>query len=259
MINENTALTILQGVMDAHDEMIVVLENSKLIMVNDPFLNFFGEESLEAFNGSFPDIVDCFVNHPFYFNRSKIPEGKNWDEVIADLPENEKIISILSSTFEPHAFFVTTLLKSEVYKVLKFSDITKNLIKSIMIDNAHFPLFSGLKILDISKIVQLLQLVSFDKDEIVVYEGSDGDSMYFIAEGDVLVYNQHIQMQLTKGDLFGEIAILKKVPRTATVKALSECKVLELKANDLKNLIKTKPELLKEIEKIAESRLEETL
>lgn len=252
-MNKDISLSIIKSMMDLQDDLIVIFQDSKLILANNSFLNFFKLTSVDDFNNSFEDFAECFVPHPFYFNKNKIEAGKNWIESILELEEDDKIVSMLTPNFEPHAFLVR-INSFEEYTVARFTNITQVLIKKFMIDNANVPLFSNLKFSHITDIVELLHVKVFQKDEIIIQEGSEGDAMYFIVEGNVLVYNKNVQVPLKEGDFFGEIALLKKIPRTASVKATDTCKTLELTTRDFQTFIKTKPELLKEIEKVADSR-----
>ncbi|MBU0631106.1 cyclic nucleotide-binding domain-containing protein [bacterium] len=249
------SLSIMQNMIDSEDDFILLFEDTKIILANRSFFKFFGETSVEDFNASFEDFTDCFIPHPHYFNKTKIPEGMTWMDAISKLDEKDKIVSLITTNFEPHAFLVTITKHNEQYTGVRFIDITNALIKKIMIDNAHIPLLSHLEFGDVANIIQLLHLKHYKKDDVIVHEGSQGDSMFFIVDGNVLVHNKNIHVQLKEGDFFGEIALLKNTPRTATVTALKDCKVFKLTADDFQNIIKTKPDLLKEIEKVASSRL----
>ena len=79
--------------------------------------------------------------------------------------------------------------------------------------------------------------------------------MYFISTGAVEVDIPNHPVRLGSGDFFGEIALLKEMPRTADVTALSYCQVLALFARDFNQLLDANPELRARIEKIAEERL----
>ncbi|MCI2230090.1 cyclic nucleotide-binding domain-containing protein [Polaribacter sp. MSW13] len=80
--------------------------------------------------------------------------------------------------------------------------------------------------------------------------------MYFILEGEVDVEIPENHITLTQGDFFGEIALLKDVKRTATVRAKRRCEVLELTTYDLKRLVQSKPDLIEKIEAIAKNRFD---
>lgn len=83
------------------------------------------------------------------------------------------------------------------------------------------PLFRGLSLPALEDLARDLVIHRTVPGERVVVEGEPGDLFYLIAEGemDVCIGGRHIRT-LGEGDGFGEIALLRDVPRTATVVAL---------------------------------------
>ncbi|XP_062267162.1 cGMP-dependent protein kinase 1 [Platichthys flesus] len=68
--------------------------------------------------------------------------------------------------------------------------------------------------------VDLLVASDYKPGREVIKEGSEGDSMYIVAAGELLVTQAGQELRtLTSGDVFGELAILYNCKRTATVKA----------------------------------------
>src|SRR5690606_17128100 len=68
---------------------------------------------------------------------------------------------------------------------------------------------------------------SFQADQIVFKKGDRGDKSYVIVSGEVEVLvpdalgNDLMVSKLGRGDFFGEVALIKRVPRTATVRTLT--------------------------------------
>ena len=122
---------------------------------------------------------------------------------------------------------------------------------------AKVPIFSELDKGTISEIARLLVIKRFTRNEVIIKKGDRGDAMYFILDGevDVILKNKE-PVVLKQGDFFGEIALLKDVKRTATVKSNGRCEMLELTTYDLKRLIQSRPEIIESIEKVAKVRLE---
>merc|ERR550517_1458752 len=89
------------------------------------------------------------------------------------------------------------------------------------------PLLSTLPANILAKISDVLELEVYNKGDYIVREGTSGDTFYIISEGDVKVTqkggSQDNEIRtLTKGDYFGEQALLKTDMRTANVIATSE-------------------------------------
>ncbi len=76
--------------------------------------------------------------------------------------------------------------------------------------------------------------------EIIIKQGEPGDCMYVVQEGLVEIVKEteqgEVQLALRgKGEFLGEMAIFDREPRSATVRALGEARVLTI---DKKNLLR---------------------
>lgn len=82
------------------------------------------------------------------------------------------------------------------------------------------PLFAPLPLTALDQLAESLVPVSFEAGDIVMRKGEPGDSYLLIAEGVVDVSDDGRQLRTCgPGDGVGEIALLRTVPRTATVAA----------------------------------------
>ncbi|WP_373070457.1 hypothetical protein [Sulfurimonas sp.] len=141
---DNTSLSLIASVSNLQKDFIVIFENDKVIFTNDSFNNFFNVSSTEHYNENFGDFVNNFVPHPSYFNKDKVTSGDHWIDVIFKLDKNDRVVSMLSQTYEPHAFSVSIDKSVNGYSVVVFKDITQDLIKRIMIqNNANIDQHSG--------------------------------------------------------------------------------------------------------------------
>jgi CRP-like cAMP-binding protein len=61
--------------------------------------------------------------------------------------------------------------------------------------------------------------------EVVIRRGDIGDRFYVVAEGELRIDADGSTAVARAGDYFGEIALLRDVPRTATVTALVESRL----------------------------------
>jgi MFS family permease len=91
------------------------------------------------------------------------------------------------------------------------------------------PLFAPLPIGTLENLSQRLAEVEVPAGQAVVREGELGDRFYVIAEGEFEVTCSHGAFPpLVGGDVFGEIALLRSTPRTATVTARTDALVFSL-------------------------------
>ncbi|MDW6026597.1 cyclic nucleotide-gated ion channel [Mesorhizobium sp. BAC0120] len=119
---------------------------------------------------------------------------------------------------------------------------------------ARVPLFNTLSAAEILEIMRNLNSMSVEAGEVIVRKGDLAQSMYFIASGAVTVEIPHQPVQLGEGHFFGEMALLKRTKRSATVRAVTRTKLLVLDSADLHNLMEQKPEIGNAIEDVARQR-----
>jgi SulP family sulfate permease len=88
--------------------------------------------------------------------------------------------------------------------------------------------------------------VSFQKGEIIFREGEPGDGIYFILSGYVSVFTgnrDHRLATFADGVFFGEMSILEDKPRSATVRAETNTKLLFMSKKDFHQLTESEPSL----------------
>jgi MFS family permease len=91
------------------------------------------------------------------------------------------------------------------------------------------PIFAPLPPMTLEQLASRLSHVSLPAGQVVFRQGEPGDLFYVIGEGEVAVaLDGRPQVTLGRGAYFGEIALLRDVPRTATVTALVEVELYAL-------------------------------
>lgn len=106
---------------------------------------------------------------------------------------------------------------------------------------ARVPAFTGLDGAALAELVSLLRARKFPPNTIIIRKGDEGDSMYFIASGEVEVVLPHQSVALQEGDFFGEVAVLGRVKRMATVIARRTSELLVLDAADVVKFMEQNP------------------
>ena len=143
-MSDMVSLALVESVIDAQKDLVAIFHNDELIMTNKAFNDFFAVSSCAQYKTNFGLFVNNFVPHPSYFNKDKIEADETWFDAIVRMPELERIVSMMTPSYEPHAFSVAIDNSVSEYCVATFSDITQTLIKRIMIENnANMDIQSG--------------------------------------------------------------------------------------------------------------------
>jgi CRP/FNR family cyclic AMP-dependent transcriptional regulator len=106
------------------------------------------------------------------------------------------------------------------------------------------PLFSDCSQKDLQTIARVVKDIDHSAGTVIAREGEPGIGLFVIAEGtaDVTIGGKK-KNALSAGDFFGEIALLDGGPRTATVTATSDVKLLGLTEWVFRGLILEHPGL----------------
>ena len=108
---------------------------------------------------------------------------------------------------------------------------------------ARVPLFATLDAIAISELASMLKARKVPVGAVIVRKGDDGDSMFFIARGRVEVVVPVGEVMLGEGNFFGEMAVIGRMQRQATVIAREACELLVLDAGDLLRLMAQNPKV----------------
>jgi voltage-gated potassium channel len=119
------------------------------------------------------------------------------------------------------------------------------------------PMFTALGIVTLSEIVGKLRTRYYPARIAVVRRGDAGDSMFFISDGEVEVRLPDTSIKLAQGAFFGEMALLDRQPRTATVTTTKPTTVLVLYASDFYQIASRIPSLAEAVETEAKRRRED--
>jgi len=108
------------------------------------------------------------------------------------------------------------------------------------------PIFRDLNKRELKMVDRILHKRTYAKDEVIFNEGEPGVGMYIIESGTVhiiLGQEKKLLAVLSKGDFFGEMALLLETPRTAAAIAHTPLHMLGFFQPDLFSLLETHPRI----------------
>jgi CRP-like cAMP-binding protein len=125
------------------------------------------------------------------------------------------------------------------------------------------PIFAKIDPAKLKLLAFTSERLAFEEGQTLFSQGDQSDAAYVIIAGsaDVLVNTNSGQISvahLGRNALVGEIGILCDVPRTATVKALTELETLKIEKSNFFRLIEEFPQMAAEIVRELAARLAQT-
>jgi CRP-like cAMP-binding protein len=123
------------------------------------------------------------------------------------------------------------------------------------------PLFSNCSRKELGEIASIADEIDFEEGRHLIREGDRGREFFVLLEGTAGVTKDGKKLNsLEAGDFFGEIALVSRVPRTATVTTSSPVRALVVTDRAFRTLLDRSPELqIKVLEALAERLAPSTL
>lgn len=112
--------------------------------------------------------------------------------------------------------------------------------------------------------LQFGTIKSYYKNQIIFKEGQSGNVGYLVKTGEVTIYKiindkKKVLSKLGPGEVFGEMGIVTKAPRTAFAEATDYCDLVIIDKDTLFSMLKQSPKLIQSITLLLMKRLSSTL
>ncbi len=130
---------------------------------------------------------------------------------------------------------------------------------------ARSPLFETLSPGERTHLLNRVATETFPAGAAVLQEGSPGDFLYVIKQGEVEIFTTDPKLgrvalaRLREGDFFGEISLLTGRPRTASVVALRPAELVRVDKKDFDRVAAAHPQMTQLLEDALQTRLENKL
>ena len=118
------------------------------------------------------------------------------------------------------------------------------------------PLFARLSTKRLRDIATITDEVDLPAGKVLAKEGDRGREFFALLDGEVEVeQGGRLIRRLKKGDFFGEIALVTRMPRTATVTAITDVRVLVITERAFSALLKDTPDVARSVAEALAERL----
>lgn len=119
-------------------------------------------------------------------------------------------------------------------------------------------MFAALGPAELERLARTIDEESVGPGSAVCVQGEPGDRFYFVERGTARVVRDGMDVAtLGTGDFFGEIALLRDIPRTATVEAVSDLDLLVLERGPFLDAIKSSACQIEAAQAVSQTRMDE--
>ncbi len=125
---------------------------------------------------------------------------------------------------------------------------------------ARVPLFAGLSRRERAQVASIADELDLPAGKTLIREGERGRELFVLVDGEVEVTRGGRRRRtLAAGDFFGEIALVSRVPRTATVRTTTPVRVLVVSQRNFARLLRLSPGIATKVLEAVAERLRDEL
>jgi serine/threonine protein phosphatase PrpC len=109
---------------------------------------------------------------------------------------------------------------------------------------AHMPLFERLTERELLRVMQAVEVRQYKDGDVVIREGDKGDELFIVLDGKVRVQRgEQVLTHLGQGEHVGEMALIRSVPRSATVVAAGDAELIAIRRADFFEILRKEHEV----------------
>jgi serine/threonine protein phosphatase PrpC/CRP-like cAMP-binding protein len=106
------------------------------------------------------------------------------------------------------------------------------------------PLFQRLSEREILRVMQVAEVIAYQPGQVVVREGDKGDELFIVLTGRTqIARGDTVLNEAGPGEHFGEMALIRAMPRTATVSAVEPTEIIGIRRADFFEILRKEHEL----------------
>lgn len=196
---------------------------------------------------------------------ARIGEGEFFGEM-ALLSEGPRLASVVA--VEPTVMLELTrkALEEIIARQPSVGEVAQQFYRERLLTNVlrSNPLFEELPEELLRPVIDAFVPVTVKAGEQFLTRGQPAQALYLLLRGRCTVFHEHVDgressyPEMTEGELFGEVSLLRSKLVTASVRTATACTLLKLERESLEQLLAQYPNLRQQLERLGSERLQRT-
>ncbi len=174
-------------------------------------------------------------------------------------------LEVRNDANQPINWFTDAIHRLMLYPTNNATLNTFNVPRNGFVGISPQPLFSSIGREGLRRMIEVFEVQTIPKGEKVIAQGEAGAEAYIVARGELEVVREQedgepiVLARLNNGSLFGEMALLSRAPRAASVVACKPSIVLMARKEDLDRVASEQPEVGYELSAYTRRRMVQNL
>jgi HEAT repeat protein len=203
-------------------------------------------EALESISARYRNILQPLMR--LWEEESPAQADADWERLLHDPDEWVRECAVYAKSFDevPMDSISTLSLMDRILFLKRVS------------------LFANLSPTDLKQLASIATEEFFPDGEVIAYQGETGDAMFVIVSGEVRICREtdgreEEVARRTTGEYVGELSIINREPRNATLIALGDVRALSIDQKTFEGLLRERPEASLFIIQVLSKRLKEMM
>jgi len=165
----------------------------------------------------------------------------------ADMLVRDRVRALIYYTFRRHGIDIPYPIQVQLSELPATAPVAANVSPDTLdVVNIFAPLTADQR----GRLLQGTRALVYAAGEPIVREGAHGSSMFLLMRGDAAVTLARTSGEVARlhdGDFFGEMSLLTGEPRTATVTAVTDCRLLEIGVEAFRRVALADPTIVEHV------------
>ncbi len=254
------AVSVMTGTgLDYAYESGIFLKDADVTGYIQEFIESSGKDIKDTIYIFEDDVLEAQARIPLCRSESDVDPGRILLETKEFIPEIKDLVGFASARVLVHFHCMPDVeARFRYFLKSKEGEMLNILGKIIFLKENH--LFSDIGIDDLVRIASITRELEFPSGKVFIREKDTGEELFIIIEGEVdVIKGKKVIETLSNGSCIGELSIIDREPRSASVRTKKKTRLLSINRKDFLLTLKENPKIAINVMQVIAQRLRKAI